>query len=293
MNVSLDYYKTFYYVAKLGSITLAAEALYVSQPAVSQSVRQLEEALGCSLFFRTRSGVQMTPEGKALYFHVEKGYEQILLGEKKVEGMLDFEAGEVRIGASDMTLQFYLLPFLEKFHKKHPKIKISVTNSSTPVTVSALREGKIDLGVVGSPVENYKDLSVREVAEIRDIFIAGDEFRALKGKTLSLKELKEYPIVCLGRETSTRHYLDEFFHSHGALLEPDFEVATSDLVAPFVERNMGIGIVVRFFAEDSIRKGRAFEVQTEHSIPARSICIVSGSRGQISHAAQEFLNTLK
>ena len=293
MNINLDYYKTFYYVARLGSITLAAEALCVSQPAVSQSIRQLEEALGCSLFFRTRSGVQMTPEGKALYFHVEKGYEQILLGEKRVEGMLDFEAGEVRIGASDMTLQFYLLPFLEEFHKKHPKIKISVTNSSTPVTVAALSEGKIDLGVVGSPVEHYKDLSVREAAEIRDIFIAGDEFGALRGKTLSLKELADYPIVCLGRETSTRRYLDEFFYSHGAVLEPDFEVATSDLVAPFVERNMGIGIVVRFFAEESIRAGRTFEVRTKHSIPARSICIVSGSRGQISRAAQEFLNTLK
>lgn len=280
-------------MVRLGSITLAAKALHVSQPAVSQSVRQLEEALGCSLFFRTRSGAQTTPEGKTLYFHVEKGYEQILLGEKRVEGMLDFEAGEVRIGASDMTLQFYLLPFLEEFHRKHPKIKVSVTNSSTPVTIAALREGKIDLGVVGSPVENYKDLFVREVAEIQDILIAGEEFGALKGKTLPLKEVVDYPIVCLGRETSTRRYLDEFFHSHGAVLEPDFEVATSDLVAPFVERNMGIGIVVRFFAEESIRAGRIFEVRTSHLIPARSICIVSGSKGQISRAAQEFLNTLK
>ena len=83
MNINLDYYKTFYYVARLGSITLAAEALCVSQPAVSQSIRQLEEALGCSLFFRTRSGVQMTPEGKALYFHVEKDMSRSCWGRKE------------------------------------------------------------------------------------------------------------------------------------------------------------------------------------------------------------------
>ena len=139
MDISLDSYKTFYYVAKLSSITAAAEKLYISQPAVSQSVKQLEKLLGCSLFFRTKKGVTLTKEGEALYFHVARGYEQILLGERRLEEMLDFETGEVRIGANDMTLQYYLLPFLEAFHNKYPKVRMGIMNLTTPATIGSLR----------------------------------------------------------------------------------------------------------------------------------------------------------
>ncbi len=293
MDISLDSYKTFYYVAKLSSITAAAEKLYISQPAVSQSVKQLEKLLGCSLFFRTKKGVTLTKEGEALYFHVASGYEQILLGERRLEEMLDFETGEVRIGANDMTLQYYLLPFLEAFHNKYPKVRMGIMNLTTPATIESLREGKIDLGVVGSPVENYKGLSVRDVAQIQDVFLAGERFRHLQGKRLSLGQIMQYPVVCHAKGTSTRQYLDEFFAGKGIELRPDFEVATSDLIAPFAERNMGIGIVVDFFAKESIRRKKAFVLETEEQLPPRKICVVTGNKGQVSHAAKEFIRTLK
>ncbi|MEA4853920.1 MAG: LysR family transcriptional regulator [Christensenella sp.] len=292
-EINLEYYKTFYYVAKYSSITQAAQALFLSQPAVSQTVRQLEKAVGCALFSRTRGGMQLTAEGNVLYFHVAKGYEQFLLGEKKIKDMLSFEMGEVRIGASDMTLQLYLLPFLESFRRQYPKIRISLTNASTPITVAELRDGKIDFGVVGSPVSEWKDLCVRSVAEIDDVFIAGRRFEPLRGKTISLRELVQYPVVCLGKDTSTRSYLDSFFEQYGLSLQSDFEVSSSDLVTPFVERNMGIGIVVRDFAREGIQKGSVFEIKTDIAIPPRRICVITGSKGAVSHAAQAFLDILR
>ena len=292
-EINLEYYKTFYYVAKYSSITQAAQALFLSQPAVSQTVRQLEKAVGCALFSRTRGGMQLTAEGSVLYFHVAKGYEQFLLGEKKIKDMLSFEMGEVRIGASDMTLQLYLLPFLESFRRQYPKIRISLTNASTPITVAELRDGKIDFGVVGSPVSEWKDLCVRSVAEIEDVFIAGRRFEPLRGKTISLRELVQYPVVCLGKDTSTRSYLDSFFEQYGLSLQSDFEVSSSDLVTPFVERNMGIGIVVRDFAREGVQKGSVFEIKTDIAIPPRRICVITGSKGAVSHAAQAFLDILK
>ena len=114
--VNLEYYRVFYYVAKLKSITLAADELFISQPAVSQAIKHLENTLGGSLFIRTPKGVRLTPEGELLNIYVAQGYESLLQGENKYKELFMLEAGEIRIGASDMTLQYYLLPYLEEFH---------------------------------------------------------------------------------------------------------------------------------------------------------------------------------
>ena len=148
MDINLEYYKIFYYVGKIGSISGAAESLCISQPAVSQAVKQLEKALGISLFVRRAKGVELTVEGKVLYSYVKQGYEYIKLGERQLMQMIDMENGEVRIGASDMTLRYFLLNHLENFHEKYPNIKVSVTNAPTPETLKYLMEGKIDFGVV-------------------------------------------------------------------------------------------------------------------------------------------------
>ncbi len=132
MDINLEYYKIFYYVAKCQSITAAAGELCISQPAVSQGLKQLENALGTKLFIRTAKGVTLTNEGTTLFSYVKNGYEQIALGEKKLQEMLNMRTGEIRIGASDMTLQFYLLPYLRQYHHLYPDIKVTVTNAPPP-----------------------------------------------------------------------------------------------------------------------------------------------------------------
>ena len=160
---NLEYYKVFYHVAKTGSLTLAAGELMISQPAVSQSIKQLETALGTKLFVRASRGMRLTGEGELLYSYVAKGCEQITLGEQRLKQMLNLELGEIHIGASDMTLQFYLLPYLEIFHERYSAIKVIVSNAPTPETLANLRENKIDLGVVSTPFENREDLCAVEV----------------------------------------------------------------------------------------------------------------------------------
>ena len=129
MNVNLESYRVFYYVAKTGSFSQAAQELCISQPAVSQSIKQLESQLGGSLFYRLPRGVQLTSEGEVLYSYIAQGYEYFMMAEKKFLEMQQLDAGEVRIGASDMTIQFYLLPYLEQFHQRYPKVKIQVSNA--------------------------------------------------------------------------------------------------------------------------------------------------------------------
>ncbi len=153
MTANLEYYRVFYYVARCSSVTKAAAALSLSQPAVSQSIRQLEKALGSSLFVRSARGISLTAEGKILYEYVEKGYSAFLAGEKRLLQMQNLECGEITIGASDMTLRFFLLPYLERFHEKYPGVRFQITNGPTPATMGLLKEKKIDFGVVSGPLE--------------------------------------------------------------------------------------------------------------------------------------------
>lgn len=286
MVSNLEYYKVFYHVASLGSLTMAARALSISQPAVSQSIRQLEQQLGTPLFYRVAKGVHLTKEGEMLYEYVARSYEQLEIGEQKLRQMRDLEAGEIRIGASDMTLQYYLLPYLEQFHEKYPEIKVIVTNAPTPETLGFLEQEKIDFGVVSSPFEAGERIRVVPVRELEDIFVAGRRFIAYKNRMLDLQELKHLPMIFLEKNTSTRNFMDEYLESGGIHLVPEFELATSDMIVQFALRSLGVGCVVRDFAQRDIDSGRLFELRFNKMIPRRSICIVYDSKARLSTAAQ-------
>lgn len=293
MTNHLDLYKVFYYTAKLNSITAAAKELNITQPAVSQSMKQLESLLNVKLFLRTSKGIRLTAEGKLLFPYVEKGYESIILGERKVKELLNLEDGEIRIGASDMTLKFYLLPYLEKFHALFPKVKVTVANSPTPNTLDALNDGKIDFGIVSTPFPTkMPDIVTKEVKEIKDIFIAGEQFIHLKDQRLPFRLLSHLPVICLEKNTSTRKYIDSFLAERNVKLSPEFELATSDMIVQFTERNLGIGCVMEDFAKESLKSENLFELKFESDIPARHFCLAYKSEQVLSPAAKELINLL-
>lgn len=292
MNINLEYYKIFYYVGKFKNITLAAGELSLSQPAVSQAVKNLEKSLGSTLFIRTSKGVRLTDEGEVLYSFVKRGYESILLGEKKLQEMQGFGKGEIRIGASDMTLQFYLLSYLERFHEAYPGIRVKVTNAPTPETLHNLQDGQIDFGVVSTPFEKNAHLTVWPVKEIEDIFVAGSNFSYLKGMELEYKELEKLPIMCLEGDTSTRRYVEQYLREENVYLHPEFELATSDMLVQFAERNLGVASVVKDFAEEKIKEHKIFRLQFEKEIPRRQFCVVTDHRVPLSSAAEQLLRIL-
>lgn len=292
MNINLEYYKIFYHVANAGSFTKASEQLFITQPAVSQAIKTLEKELGSSLFIRVPKGVKLTPEGEVLYSYVKRGYEYVLLGEEQFRKMLDLENGEIRIGASDMTLQFYLLPFLEKFHEQFPGIKVRVTNAPTPETLEHLALGRIDFGVVSEPFEPRQEMEVTKIREIQDIFIAGSKYQSLQGKVLSFSTLEELPIICLEHNTSSRQYIDDFLHTNHVVLKPEFELSTSDMIVKFAQRNLGIGCVVKDFALEAIKAGELFELTFTEPIPKRHFCIITSNQNPISTAAKALFKIL-
>ncbi len=289
---NLEYYKVFYYVAKTGSITQAASLLSVSQPAVSQAIRQLEESTSVKLFTRVARGVKLTAEGSLLYSYVKEGYEQILLGEQKLEQMRNLDLGEIRIGASDMTLQFFLLPYLEKFHEAYPNIKVMVTNAPTPETLRNLQNDQIDFGIISSPLPESDTCLFTPVQTIEDVFVCGRRFTAYKNRTLDLGELEKLPLICLEGNTSSRHYMDNFLAGCGVSITPEFELATSDMIVQFALRNLGVGCVVKDFALPYLLSGTLFSLRFNTMIPKRQICLATTTKHALSPAAGKLLEII-
>lgn len=286
---NLEYYKVFYTAARHGSLTVAARELSISQPAVSQTIRLLEEELGAKLFTRVSRGIRLTPEGELLYPYAEHAVKSLEQGEQKLREMLNLDLGEVRIGASDMTLRFYLLPYLETFHERFPSIKVNVTNAPTPATLDLLTEGKIDFGVVSTPFESGENIQVMPVKEIEDVFVAGRRFIAYKNRMLDLQELEHMPIISLEQRTSTRSYMDRFLSENGVILQPEFELATSDMIVQFALRNLGVGSVMKEFAREDLDNGKLFELRFNKIIPKRRFCVVTDQKRKLSPAAERVL----
>lgn len=292
MKANLEHYKVFYYVGKQESLTMAAKELAISQPAVSQAMKQLEGMLGVKLFVRSSKGIRLTKEGRLLYEYVQKGYEQMELGEQMLSRLTYLDAGELRIGASDMTLQYYLLPYLELFHEKYPGIRVYITNAPTPETLQNLQAGQIDFAVVSTPFEKQEHYQMTPVREIEDIFVAGHRYMHLKNHMTDFSQLQNYPIVSLEKNTSTRKYIDALLQKEGVILTPEFELATSDMIVQFAIRNLGIGCVVKDFALPYIESGRLFALRFNKMIPKREICIVTDKKNPASLAAQKLLELL-
>ena len=293
-NINLEYYKVFYTVCQCGGITAAAEHLCISQPAVSQAVRQLEASLGCCLFSRTPRGVKLTKEGNVLFSYVKRGIETLYDGEEMLARIQDLDTGEIRIGASDMTLQFYLLPYLEQFHEQYPKVKIVVSNGPTPETLELLHEGRIDFGIISTPFDSRPEITSIPVRTARNIFIAGPKYRStLGGRKLHYQELTSYPCIFLEQKTSTRLFMDRFLEERQIRLEPEFELATSDMIVQFVRRNLGVGCVMRDFARDYVESGLLFELRFNKMIPKRQFCVVRNTKMPMAPAAEKLLEIME
>lgn len=292
MSVSFDAYKVFYYVARHKNITSAANALYLTQPTVSHTVSNLEKALGCKLFIRSKKGVRLTPEAELLYDYIEKACQNIWEAEHVLNHHLSMTDGLVRIGASETTLHHFLLPYLREFKERYPMIRLNISNTTTPAAVSSLKKGLIDFAVIISP-EPEEGLNIHPVASLEDVFIAGEAFSQLKEKELHIRDFSDYPLICLEKGTSTRECLEHFFEERQCQLVPDIELATTDLITPMVIHNLGIGFVPLAFAKQALEDGLVFRLSVRDAPPKRSVCLVTDSGRPLSVAGNRMIQMIQ
>ena len=292
MSVSVDSYKVFYHVAKQGSITAAARALYLSQPTVSQCISSMERELNCILFCRSKKGVTLTPEGELLFRHVSVACRHLWEAENELSALMKLTDGTVRIGATGTTLHHYLLPHLKQFKENYPHIKLKISNNNTPATLRALDTGLIDFAIIVTASEPLNGYRVYPLTEFQDILIGGPKYAGLCSHPLSIQDLCTYPLICMEPASVTRQFLEHFFLSHGAVLAPDIELETVDLITPMAENNLGIGFVPFDFASQKLREGKIFRLFLRETLPSRRICLVLSGEHPLSKAAGLFTSLL-
>ncbi|WP_090641894.1 LysR family transcriptional regulator [Paenibacillus sp. UNC496MF] len=288
MTNNYELYKVFYWAAKTGSLTQAAKALYLTQPSVSHAIKQLEDSFGLTLFYRNSKGVALTQEGSILYSYIEKSQILISIAEEKMAALKNLDSGELRLGGSDSLFKHYLLPFLEEFHQKHPGIKLHLNHGTTPETISFLKEGRIDVGVVRMPIVD-EQIEVLKGILLQDCFVAGNLYAELKGEVLSMKELLEYPIILFSRNSRVRMAITELFQSYGFEIKPEIEVGSVDLLIEFARKGLGISYVTREFVTRELEEGSLFEIRLDVKLPPSQVGFMMMRNMPLSNAARKFM----
>ena len=288
MDINYELYKVFYYVATTLSFSEASKELFISQSAVSQSIKALEQKLEQILFIRSTKRVRLTPEGEILLRHIEPAMHLIQRGETQLRDSSS-TGGQIRIGASDTICRYFLVPYLERFHAEFPNAHIKVTNQTSLKCVDLLESGQVDLIVVNYPNSRLSNLySVKKIAEFKDVFVANNTFSKLKEKKITFKELLEYPILMLEKHTTTSEYLHSLFQHHQLDLVPEVELSSNDLLLDLAKIGLGIAFVPDYCVPT--QSSDLFCVKTAEQLPNRELAIVYNQNIPISNAVLEFLN---
>ena len=283
MNIDFELYRIFYVVAQNKNITVASKELNISQPAVSKAIKNLEEQLGGDLFVRTRRGVVLTSEGEEFFRYISKAMEYIMNAENKFTDMLNLETGHIRIGVSTTLTKYFLASYLQRFHDQYPKITIEIDTSVSDVLFSKLRNGLLELVVFNIADKEYgDDILVYPCLEVQNVFIVGKKYRYLKDQSLSIFDLKNYPLILQSKQSRTRRFLDTFLEQKQCKLVPELELAGNNLVVLFTKLGFGVGYATEEFIKKELAEGELFILDIKEKMPKRKIGIAI-SKNHISN----------
>lgn len=291
MDINYELYKVFYHVAVTLSFSEASKQLFISQSAVSQSIKVLEKKLNQPLFIRSTKKVQLTPEGEILLKHIEPAMNLIQKGENQLLEAHTLNGGQLRIGASDTICRYYLVPYLNRFHKAYPNVHIKVFNFTSIECAHVLENGQVDFILSNYPNSGLlASHSVRAIHEFHDVFVANAEAFPLTDQVLTLEELKEYPIMMLDRKSTTSEFLHSMFQRSHLDLVPEIELSSNDLLIDLARIGLGIAFVPDFCipADES----QLYILKLAQSLPARKLVVASNGSVPLSSAAKQFMDML-
>lgn len=291
MDINYELYKVFYYVASSLSFSEASKKLYISQSAVSQSIKTLEKKLGQSLFIRSTKKVQLTPAGSLLLKHIEPAMNLISRGESQLLDSGTLGLGQLHIGASDTICRYFLVPYLKEFHKKFPNVPIKVTNATSIQCVELLDQRKVDLIVTNFPNKHLNHEYIQKtVASFRDVFVANPDHFDFGSTEISFEELKAHPLMMLSRQSTTSEFLHQLFIQHQLELVPDIELNSNDLLIDLARIGLGIAFVPNYCVEENDKD--LFILNTKEKLPLRQMVASVNTAFPVSASTEEFLKLL-
>mgnify|MGYP001093826026 FL=1 len=286
MNISYDYYKIFYFVAKYGSFTAAANVLFGNQPNITRAIKKLENELGCTLFIRHRHGVTLTPEGEKLYARIATAVESIKLGEEEIEHDKSLQSGKVTVAVSEIALHCSLLPALKKFRSNYSGVKLKISSLTTPLAIEMLKNGLADFALVTEPFDLPSELHSVKLRSVKEVPVYSSKLSLETGTTLTARQLLQYYIIGLGERTGSNKFFTDYFNSSGLTFEPEIEASSADQILPMVRSDLGIGFVPQEFLEKEDLSNFTI-LNVSPPIPERNICLIKRKGVHSSLAASE------
>lgn len=289
--VNLELYKVFYSVAKHGSLTKAAEELFISQPAVSQAIRQLETQLGTPLFHRKHRGMELTAQGGELIFGtVKKALELLESAENALTELSESATGTLRIGASETIFQYALSEKIVQFQRLYPRVKIELISDVSPKIIDALKTDRCDVGFLNLPIPPDDGITLsRSIMYLNDVFIAGERFSELKGKRLTLADLKQLPLLLMQEKTVAREAFSQYALSRNITLLPSVEVDSWGFMKRLVAAGMGVGCIPREYTLQELEDGTLFELDLTPAMPIRSVGMALPKNAKMPYSLRMFI----
>jgi len=289
MNIDLELYRVFYIVAKNKHMTKASEELHISQPAISQSIKKLEDQLGGTLFLRSNKGMELTEEGKMFYEYVKGALDLINNAEHEFTSFKDLSKGEIKIGCSTTLTKLILMDVLEKFHMDYPNININITNGLTSDLINDLKLGKLDFVIFNESNIKETNLNLEKIKELKQGFIYNPKF--FKDNVNTFSDLNNIPLILQKEESNSRKLLDSIALDHNVKLIPKMEVVSQELVTDFTNIGFGIGYSIIDLAEQNHDNLKELNINKE--LPNINIYIASNKYVSLTFASKMFIKYLK
>ena len=288
MITDLNLLRVFYHVAKTEQISKAAEILNVSQPAISQQIKSLEDQIGFKLFSRSKKGVKLTQEAEEIFAYCKNIFAQVESINHTLQNINSLDTGTLRIGASDTICKYYLIDKLKAFEELYPKIRYRVTNCTTTESLTLLKNNDVDIAFVHTPVTN-QNFTFRPCLTLEDYFVCSKDFDCSQIKELS--DLTKYRTLLLEKSSHSRKSLDSNLLRYNVELRPKFELASLDLLIEFAKKNMGIICVSKQYIKTELESQELKIIPLKEKLDLRSISLAFDNN-TISHAAKRFMEIL-
>ncbi|MBO5179821.1 MAG: LysR family transcriptional regulator [Clostridia bacterium] len=268
-DINLNLYKTFYEVAKSGSISAASKHLYVSQPATSRAIKKLEEQLNITLFYRNLNGMELTHKGKELLFYIEEAYNSLLIGERNIREDDSLTTGRLSIGVPSHIGRFFIFDKIAEFHKLYPNIQISIISRPSSEIMTLLANHEIDFAIDSSPIDiTYANLKIVPLGKVKHCFFANKNSK-IKGidKIEKLSDLKDLPLVLPVSRSFHRKALNKLALEEDCEFSNVLSIETSEMIITAAKRDIGIGYVIRNLVEADIESGEFVEILVKEALP--------------------------
>ena len=264
---NLSGYKVFLAVAECKSISKAAAQLYISQPAVSITIKKLEAHLNTTLFIRKAKGVALTENGRKLYESAKRAFNILAETEKRLR--FHQSTGYLRIAASNVLCKHFLMPYLKEFTGLYPDTDISITCTSSAVACSMIEQCNTDLALVAKP-ENPGTAVYYSLGVIEYIFVCTPAYRN-KLNCENDRIFEQGNIILLDKDNVSRRHLNNYYAQNKINPLHILEVNEMDLLIEFAKMGIGVSCVVKQFVEDELRAGSLIEIKLSNPIAPREI----------------------